>query len=97
MSESGSSPLRTVLLIIMDVIVVAAIAVLIRVVVEFFGTLASSAIGVQVLKITSFLVPNLGFAPIKTPYGGVFDVNAVIVILILLGVEWVLSIVRRQA
>lgn len=94
---SSSTPVRTVLTVIMDVLVAVAIALTIRLVVQFFGALAAQGWGEAILALTDPLVLPLGVEAIKTPYGGVFDVDAALTVVLILVVEWVLSIVRSRA
>jgi hypothetical protein len=91
------SPARTVVTIVMDVLIACAIALTIRLGVEFFGQLAAQSWGKAVIAFTDLLVIPFGFHAIKTPYGGVFDVNAAITIGVLLLAEWVLSGIRDRA
>lgn len=94
---SNSKPVRTLLTIVMDVLVVVAIADTLRLVVLFFGQLAKAGWGEVVIAFTSPVVLPLGIEAIKTPYGGVFDVNAAATVVLLLVAEWVLSVVRSRA
>lgn len=93
----SSRPLRTVFTIIMDVLVVVAIAETVRIVVSFFGQLAAQAWGQAVIALTNPLTIPFGVEAIKTPYGGVFDVNAALTVAVLLLAEWLLSVVRSRA
>lgn len=93
----ASSPGRTFLTVLMDVLVVAAIAETLRLVVMFFGQLSSQGWAQAVIAITDLITLPLGFEAIKTPYGGVFDVNAALTIVALLALEWVLSVLRSRA
>lgn len=93
---SKNKPLRGLFTVVMDVFVVAAVLVLGRLVVQFFGMLSSQAWGETVLRLTRVIVIPFGIESVKTPYGGVFDFDAVVTIVALLVVEWVLSIVRKQ-
>lgn len=93
----ASSPGRTFITVLMDVLVVAAIAETVRLVVMFFGQLSSQGWGQAVIAITDLITLPLGFEAIKTPYGGVFDVNAALTIVALLLAEWVLSVLRSRA
>ena len=43
------------------------------------------------------LVIPFGVEAIKTPYGGIFDVDAAIMVALLILVEWVLSILRNRS
>jgi uncharacterized membrane protein (DUF2068 family) len=94
---SQSKPLRTVLTIVMDVLVAVAIALTVRLVIEFFGQLASQSWAEAIIALTNPLVLPLGVDDIKTPYGGVFDVEAAISIVVYLVAEWLLSVVRSRA
>ncbi len=91
-----SSPIRTILTIVMDVLVIIAIADTLRIVVEFFGQLAAQRWGELVIAFTNPVVIDFGVEAIKTPYGGVFDVNAALTVVALLVAEWVLSVVRSR-
>ena len=93
----AARPVRTLITVVMDVLVVAAVALTLRLVVAFFGVLSQETWGATLLDVTRFLVVPTGIAPVETPYGGVFDVSATLTILGLLGVEWLLSVLRRQA
>jgi uncharacterized protein YggT (Ycf19 family) len=81
----------------MDILVAIAIALTVRLVIEFFGQLAAQSWGEAIIALTNPLVLPLGIESIKTPYGGVFDVNAAISIVLYLVAEWVLSVVRSRA
>lgn len=93
----AKNPARTLLTIIMDILVVIAVALTIRLVVLFFGQLASQGWAEAVVALTDPLVIPLGIEPIKTPYGGVFDAEAGITVVVLLVLEWVLSVIRSRA
>ena len=84
------------LTVIMDVFVVLAVAESIRVVVRFFGALASQGWGGLIVMLTDYITVPFGIAAIKTPYGGVFDADAALTVGLLLLIEWVLSIVRSR-
>jgi hypothetical protein len=93
----GSRPVRTIIMVFMDILIVVAVALTLRVVVMFFGQLASQSWGQAVIVLTQRLVIPFGVAAIKTPYGGRFDVNAALTIFAVLAVEWVLSSIRDRA
>ena len=87
-TETDRRPLR----ILMDVLLVLAVLVLLRLVVGFFGTLAVSGAGAWYLAATRALVPPVAGAwSISSPYGGVFSVDAGIVIMVLLLAEWLFA------
>lgn len=93
---SGGRTLRTLVSVIMNILVVIAVLVTIRMVVQFFGSLSGQPWGGAIVSISDIFVFPLGLSEIKTPYGGVFEIAAALSIVILLGVEWVLSVVRWQ-
>ena len=81
-------PMRAV----MDVLVVLAVLVLLRMTIGFFGGVAASGPGAWYLSVTRALVPPIAGAwSVRSPYGGVFSVDAGMVIVILLFAEWLLS------
>lgn len=97
-----TNPLRTVFTVLMDLLIVVAIALTVRMVVMFFGQLAAQGWGQALVALTDpVTLPFgawLGFgARITTPYGGVFDAEAGLTVVALLVVEWVLSIIRSRA
>jgi hypothetical protein len=63
----------------------------------FLGQLAAQGWGKTVIALTSPLVIPFGVAAIKTPYGGFFEVNTALTIVVVLLVEWVLSGIRARA
>lgn len=94
---SSSRPLRTVITVIMDVLVVFAVFLCAGLIVEFFGATAATDWGSAILKVTDLAQLPLGVAPIANNYGGTFDVNAAGTVVTVLVAEWLLSIARRQA
>lgn len=89
-----SKSLRTLLTVVMNVLVIVAVALTVRLVVMFFGQIASQEWAKTIVSITDLIVIPFGIDAIKTPYGGVFDANAALTILVVLALEWVLSMVR---
>lgn len=92
----SSKPARTLITVIMDILVVVAIVLTAALVIGFFGQLAVQAWGRSILALTKPLIIPFGIAPIKTPYGGIFSVNAALTIVVLLGAEWLLSTIRSR-
>ena len=93
---SGSQAVRTLITIIMDVLIAVAVVLAARMIVEFFGVLATQSWGEALIALTDPLVLPV-FEPVKTPYGGAFSPGAALTIALLVAVEWVLSIVRTRA
>lgn len=94
---SSATPVRTVLSVIMNVLVAVAIALTFRLIVQFFGALGAQGWGEAIIALTNPLSLPLGIEAIKTPYGGLFDVDAALTVVLVLVAEWVLSIVRSRA
>jgi len=92
-----AKPVRTILTVVMDLLVVVAIAETLRIVVMFFGQLASQGWGKVVIALTDPITIDFGAKAITTPYGGKFDVDAAITVVIVLVIEFVLSVVRSRA
>ncbi|MDY0088025.1 MAG: hypothetical protein RBS78_05715 [Coriobacteriia bacterium] len=82
---------------VMNVLFALAAVLTARVVIEFFGRLAMTAWGSAIIAATDRLVLSVGVTAPRTPYGGVFDTQAAITVVVLLTVEWVLSFVRSRA
>ena len=95
-SASKSSPARTAVTLLMDVLVAVAVGALCHLVVRFFGVMSSAAWGRSLLSLTRYVVVPLRLATIATPYAGQFDPNAAVTVVGLLGVEWALGLVRRN-
>lgn len=91
-----ANPVRVILVVAMNVAFAFAVALAIRLGVVFFGGISSSVVGELVTHLTDPLVLPFGIEEIKTPYGGVFDVDAALTIGVLLVVEWVLSLVHSR-
>ena len=91
-----SRPVRTVITIVMDILIICAVAVTLRLGVRFFGQFAAQDWGKAVVAFTSALVFPFGFHSIKTPYGGVFDVSAALMVILYLVIEWVLAGIRAR-
>jgi hypothetical protein len=83
--------------IIMNVLIFVAVLLVIRIVVLFFGALAAHSLSQALITVTEYLVIPFGIEAIKTPYGGVFDVNAALTVATLIVAEWALSVARNRA
>ncbi|MDP2183198.1 MAG: hypothetical protein Q8K99_11605 [Actinomycetota bacterium] len=92
----SARPLRPVITVLMNLLVIVAVIDTARIVVSFFGALAATAWGAALIKVTAYTVFPLGAAAIKTPYGGGFDVDAAVTVVALLMAEWLLSVARNR-
>ena len=92
----GASPVRTVLTIIMDVLIVLAVVGLASLVIGFFGQLMAHPSARQVYALAIRVVVPFGLRPIATPYGGVFSLDAVASIVLYVALEWIVGMVRRS-
>jgi len=81
----------------MNILIAVAIVLTARLVVEFFGQLAAQEWGKALVALSNPFIIPFGIEGIKTPYGGVFDVNAGLLILLVLAAEWLLSGIRSGA
>jgi hypothetical protein len=81
----------------MNILIFGAVLLVARVVLLFFGTLAALSVSELLVTLTDYLVIPFGIEPIKTPYGGVFDVDAALTIGTLIVAEWGLSVARNRA
>jgi hypothetical protein len=93
----ASKSLRSVLLVFMDGLFILAVIDVARLVVRFFGELGGSEVGVQLVRLTEWLVIPFGMDVVRSPYGGVFDWNAALTVGILIVIEVVLGLVRRRS
>lgn len=93
----SARPLRPVVTVLMNLLVIVAVIDTARIIVSFFGGLAATAWGGALIKVTEYTVIPAGAAAIKTPYGGGFDVDAAVTVVLLLVVEWLLSVARNRA
>lgn len=92
----SSRPSRALLTVIMNVLIALAVADTLRLIVRFFGQLAEKGWGEALVAATNFITLPLGIEAVKTPYGGIFDVNAAVTVVALLLLEWVLSFARSD-
>lgn len=90
----GASPVRTLLTVLMDVFIVVALIALAALVIAFFGQLLAQPWGRQVYSLAGRVVIPFGIKAIATPYGGVFNVDAVVSIGLYMAIEWALGMVR---
>lgn len=93
----GGKTVRTVLTVAVDILIVIAIALVVRLLVLFFGQIAHQGWAQAYAALTAKLVLPLGLSNVKTPYGGTFDVNTAVTVILVLVAEWVLSAVRDRA
>ncbi len=93
----ASRTVRTVLSVIVNVLIVWAVLLCVRLVALFTAQFASSGWGTAVVRVTNYLVIPFGLLAIKTPYGGVFSISAAITIVVILVAEWVLSGLRDRS
>jgi uncharacterized protein YggT (Ycf19 family) len=93
----NSRPVRTLITIVMDLFIVVAVAMTIRLCIVFFGQLAAQGWGKAIVALTHPLLIPFGVADIKTPYGGVFEVSTALTIVAVLLLEWMLSGIRNRA
>lgn len=91
-----SNPIRTVVTVLTDALVIWAVAVALAMVIRFFGAIAANPAASAFMRFAERLVFPIDARVVATPYGGSFEVAAAFTVLILLVVEWLLSLVRRR-
>ncbi len=97
MARSTDQQARTVLTAVIDILLVMAVLLLLRLVVGFFSAAATTALGTWYLRVTDPLAPHVaGGWSVRTPYGGVFSVDTGIVIIGLLMLEWLIALLRGR-
>lgn len=94
---SAAKPVRQLVTVVMNILILVAVVLVARVVVLFFGTLAAQGWAEALIAVTNYLVIPFGVADIKTPYGGVLDVDAALTVATLVVAEWALSVARNRA
>jgi hypothetical protein len=80
----------------MDALVLVAVIATGTMVVRFFGSIASLPVAEALMPAMRAVRLPLGLGGMKTPYGGVFDLDAAATVAAALFVEWVLAGVRRR-
>jgi hypothetical protein len=95
-APEGAKPVRTILTVVMDVLIAIALIALTGLVFGFFGQLLAQPWGRQVYTLASRAVIPFGIAPIATPYGGTFSLDAMVSILVYVAAEWVVGLGRRE-
>ena len=93
MAAKGS---RSFLLFLMDAIFLVAVLDVARIVVMFFGSLADTTVGQRYTDLTSYLVIPFGIEQLSTPFGGYFDVDTILTIVLLLILEGILGLSRKR-
>lgn len=88
--------IRTVLTVIMDALVVAAIVLTAALVAGFFGSLGQSPIGEWLRGLAAMLTVPLHLPTWQTPYSGSFSADTGASVVLLLAAEWLLSVLRRR-
>lgn len=77
------------------ILLVASILLLGRIILLFFGSLKTVPGYEQILAITDYLIGPLdSIVPIKTPYGGIFDIAAAGVLVTAMLLEYVFQNIR---
>jgi len=88
---------RTVLSFCMNALLVVAVALVVRIVLRYFGVLASRTVSEVIIALSGVLVLPLGLPDVHSLYGGVFDTDAAVTLVLVLLAEWGLSVIRGDA
>lgn len=90
------SRLSTLITIGMNVLVIIAVLLTVRLVVRYFGVLSGSAPGELLVAASRVFVLPLALTDVRSLYGGVFDLSASVTVMIVLLAEWLLSALRAR-
>lgn len=94
--KPARSLVRMALLVIMNVLLAVGLILVARLAMAFFRPLRAAPIFPPLAALSDPLVLPVKIAAIKTPFGGLFEVTAAATILIILVLEYVLGVVRRN-
>lgn len=92
-----SKGLRAILTLVTYVLIVVAVALAIRQFVIFSGDIAARSWAQAFNALSKHLVIPFGISSIKTPYGGRFDIDNALTIVVAILAEWALSVMRDRA
>ena len=92
-----SKGFRAILTVVTYALIAVAVALAVRQFVIFSGDIASRSWAQAFNALTKHLVIPFGVSSIKTPYGGRFDVNNALTIVVVILAEWALSVMRDRA
>jgi hypothetical protein len=81
--------------VVAGLLVLVELLVLTHLVVLFFGPAATHSWGQAVSGLASHFVVPIGIGPLRTPYAGVFDLDAGATVLLVLFAGWVVGTFRR--
>lgn len=93
---AGSRALKNLIGVVIAVLVVGMVALLARLVFEFFGALHGQPFYAQLVSFTNLILLPIQVSGAKTPYAGVFDVRATLTIVVLLVGEYLLTGLRKR-
>ena len=88
---------RRALTLLMDALVLIAVAVTAGIVSRFFGAVDSTLVGGRLGDIASALTVPLGLPSWQTPYAGAFHADTGVTVALVLCAEWLLSVFRRRS
>lgn len=102
MAESGPSAgralLRNLIGVLQVLLVIAMLALLVRLVFEFFGALQSGQLWTELKRYTDLVTLPIPVRSIRAAqYGGWFNVRVVLSLLVYLAAEYAVTAIRRRA
>ena len=89
--------IRALLTVVTYVLIAVAVALAIRQFLTFSGDIAARSWAQAFDALAKHLVIPFGASSIKTPYGGRFDINNALTIVVAILAEWTLSVMRDRA
>lgn len=91
-----SNPIRTAITVLTDVLFAWAAVLALSMVIRFFGALSASLAATAFLRFADRLAFPIDAPVVATPYGGSFEVAVAYTVLVLLVVEWLVTVFRRR-
>lgn len=88
--------IRGLLSVVIGVLIAVAVVLLVRQFVVFSAQIEARPWAHAIEAVAGHLVLPFGVRGIRTPYGGVFDADNALTIVIALLAEWALSVVRDR-
>jgi hypothetical protein len=96
-SSAGRSLLRNLLGAVQVILVVAMLALLVRLVFEFFGALQAGQLWIELKRYTDIITLPIAVKSYRAAqYGGWFNVRVVLSLVIYLVAEYVVTAIRRR-
>lgn len=92
----SASPIRLLMTIVQDILVMIAVLLAVALVVAFFGGLRDTGAGQGVLRVASCVTVPFGVGSIDSSFGGVFLADAAVTLVLVLLADWLVMSLRER-